>query len=120
MIESLPSEQPSVVAFRMSGTLHDEDYQTFVPTVESAIDLYGKVRILAQFVDFKGWDLKALWDDIKFSTKHCNDVERVALVGENTWERWMAGVCKPFTRARVQYFDANEMDSAWMWINEDL
>ena len=34
--------------------------------------------MLAQFQDFHGWDAHALWDDIKFSTKHCADVEQVA------------------------------------------
>ena len=47
-----------------------------------------------------------LWDDIKFSTTHCTKIERIALVGEKKWEEWMAKVCKPFTMAKIKYFDA--------------
>ena len=47
----------------------------------------------------KGSNLHALWDDTKFSAKHCTDIEKLALVGDSTWQKWMAIVCKPFTMA---------------------
>jgi hypothetical protein len=118
MIEQLPQASPDVLGFKLSGKLHDEDYRKFVPAVEAAVAAHGKVRILAVFHDFHGWDLHALWDDIKFSTKHCHDVERIALVGEKTWEKWMATVCKPFTAAKIRYFDAADLDAARQWLAE--
>jgi hypothetical protein len=118
VIEQLPSDSPKILGFKMSGKLHDEDYKTFVPVVEAAVAAQGKVRLLAKFEDFHGWDMHALWDDIKFATKHCADIERIALVGDRKWEEWMAKVCKPFTRATVKYFDASQMDQAWAWLKE--
>jgi hypothetical protein len=118
MIEQLASDSPKVLAFRMSGKLHDEDYKKFVPLVDDAIAKEGKVRILAVFHDFHGWDLHALWDDIKFSTTHCTKIERIALVGEKKWEEWMAKVCKPFTKAKIRYFDVSQMEAAKRWIAE--
>src|SRR5579871_4982334 len=118
MIEQLSAPSEKVLAFRLSGKLHDEDYKTFVPLVESAVGKEGKIRLLAQFEDFHGWDLRALWDDITFSTKHCLDIERIALVGDKTWEKWMAKVCKPFTMAKIKYFDAAQTDAAKAWLAE--
>jgi len=118
MIEELASPSDKVLGFKLSGKLHDEDYQTFVPRVDQAIAESGKVRMLAQFHDFHGWDAHALWDDIKFATTHCTKIERIALVGEKKWEEWMAKVCKPFTMAKVKYFDASELDAARQWLEE--
>jgi hypothetical protein len=118
MIEQLQSDSPKVLGFKMSGKLHDEDYQHFVPLVDDAIAQSGKVRLLAQFQDFHGWDLHALWDDIKFSTTHCTKIERIALVGDKKWEKWMAQVCKPFTMAKIRYFDTAEIDAARAWVRE--
>ena len=118
MIERLPSPSDKVLGFKMSGKLHDEDYKTFVPAIDEA-GKAGKVRLLAQFHDFHGWDAHALWDDIKFATTHCTAFDRIALVGDKTWEKWMAKVCKPFTMAKVQYFDASEVDKAWAWLQQD-
>jgi hypothetical protein len=118
MIEVLPESSPKILAFKMSGKLHDEDYKKFVPIVDEAIAKQGKVRILAQFHDFHGWDAKALWDDTKFSTTHCTKIERIALVGEKTWEKWMAIVCKPFTMAKIRYFDVVDIAAAQKWLEE--
>lgn len=119
MIETLPASSDGVLGFRLSGKLHDADYQQFVPAVDAAVARHGKVRLLAEFHDFQGWDMQALWDDIKFSTTHCNKIERIALVGEKTWEAWMAKVCKPFTMAKLEYFDASKIDDAWAWLKSE-
>ena len=118
MIESLKESTGRLLGFKMSGKLHDADYQQFVPAVEAAIQAHGKVRLLAHFEDFHGWDLHAMWDDTKFATKHCADIERIALVGDKKWEEWMAKICRPFTKARLQYFDAAEIATAWKWLAE--
>ena len=118
MIEQLPAGSEKVLAFKMSGKLHDEDYKRFVPMVDAAIAKEGKVRLLAQFEDFQGWDLHALWDDTKFATTHCTKIERIALVGDKKWQEWMAKVCKPFTMAKIKYFDASEIEAARAWVAE--
>lgn len=118
MIEQLASQSERILGFKHSGKLHNEDYQKFVPTLDAAIAKLGKIRLLALFNDFKGWDAKALWDDIKFSGTHCTKIERIALVGDKTWEKWMAMICKPFTMAKVKYFATSELDAAWAWLGE--
>ena len=75
MIEILTGLPPHAVGFKLSGKLHDEDYKTFVPLVDAEIAKEGKVNVLAMFHDFHGWDAKALWDDIKFSTTHCTKIK---------------------------------------------
>ncbi len=118
MIEQFPIDNGRILGFKLTGKLHDEDYAKFVPTVDAAISSHGKVRLLAQFQDFYGWDLPALWDDIKFAATHLRNIERVAMVGDKKWEKWMAKVCKPFTFAKTRYFDESEMSSARTWIEE--
>ncbi|NIA14939.1 MAG: STAS/SEC14 domain-containing protein [Nitrospiraceae bacterium] len=119
MIQKLEKSSGKVIGFALSEKLHDEDYKTFVPEVEQVIERAGKARLLAHFHDFHGWDAHALWDDINFAAKHYNHMERIALVGDRKWEEWMAKVCKPFTMAKVQYFDASEIQRAWEWLFEE-
>ena len=40
------------------------------------------------------------------------------MVGEKTWEKWMANVCKPFTMAKIRYFDATEFEAAKTWLRK--
>lgn len=118
MIERLDNGSGKVIGFVVSDKLHDEDYKVFVPEIEEVIEREGTARLLLQMRDFHGWDLHAAWDDMKFGVKHHGDLERMALVGEKKWEKWMASFTKPFTKAEVRYFDASEVDQAWEWLRE--
>ncbi|MBZ0113493.1 MAG: STAS/SEC14 domain-containing protein [Thermoanaerobaculia bacterium] len=119
MIEPLASGDSRVLAFCLSGTLTDADYKVFVPAVEDELEkAAGPAKMLVILKDFHGWTPKAVWDDTVFATQHLHDLQRIAIVGESRWQRWMATVCRPFTRAKVRYFEADEEQSAWEWVRE--
>jgi hypothetical protein len=105
-----------IQVLKLSGKLTKEDYQQFVPVVEQAIKQHKKVRMLVEMHDFHGWELGALWEDTKFDMKHFGDIEQLALVGDRKWEAGMAKFCKPFTSAKIQYFDVHELDKAKTWV----
>ena len=119
MIETIETGSPKVLGLKLCGKLHDEDYKQFVPNWETILTAQGKVRAFVEFEDFQGWDLHAALDDLKFGLKHYSDFERMAMVGDRKWEKWMAGFCKPFTKAKVKYFDKSEVDAAWKWLQEN-
>ena len=119
MIATIETGSPKVVGFKLSGTLHGEDYQQFAPTMETILTAEGTVRLFIELEDFHGWDWHAAWDDFKFGLKHYSDFERIAMVGDRRWEKWMATICKPFTAATVRYFDKAERETAWEWLKEE-
>ena len=119
-IELYENDGGKVLTVKAMEKLTKHDYETFVPKIEQLIKRFGKVRILFEMEDFHGWDAGALWQDIKFDIKHFKDIERLALVGDKKWEKGMSIFCKPFTTAKVKYFDVNEADKAQDWIKEGI
>lgn len=105
-----------ILEVQVSGKLAHEDYQHFVPEFERLVKQHGKIRLLFEMVDFHGWDTAALWDDIKFDLKHLSDIERLAMVGDRKWEKGMSVFCRPFTTARIRYFDHESIDEARTWL----
>ncbi len=109
-----------ILVIKVTGKLTKADYEAFVPTVDRLIKQHGKVRMLVQMHDFHGWSMGALWEDIKFDVKHFTHIERLALVGDRKWEATMAVFCKPFTTAKIRYFDEAQADEAFAWIHEGV
>lgn len=118
MIELQSETDGKILSVKISDKLTKEDYERFVPEVESLIQKQGKIRILLQMHDFHGWTLGALWEDLKFDLKHFAHIERLAMVGDRKWEAGMAAFCKPFTTAKVRYFDVAQSQQARQWIEE--
>ncbi len=78
--------------------------------VDPAIDMKTAVREQVNKMDAAAY--------FKLMAAHCTKIERIAMVGEKTWEKWMAAVCKPFTMAKIHYFDASQIDAAKGWLAE--
>jgi hypothetical protein len=94
------------------------DYALFVPQLENLMDKEGTIRVLVEFQDFQGWTIGALWEDTKFGAKHFNDIDRLAVVGDREWEKYLATFIKPFTKATVRYYDKSEKEEAKSWLRE--
>ena len=107
------------VLVRLEGKLNRGDYELFAPEIDRLTAEHGKIRMLVELVDFHGWTAGALWEDTKFGVRHFTDIERLAIVGDNKWEEGMAVFCKPFTFAKVRYFDRSELDRAKAWLAEE-
>ena len=45
---------------------------------------------------------------------------RLAIVGESKWQKGMASFCKPFTTAKIKFFDHAHIDAARQWVIEDI
>ena len=107
-----------VLEIKVSGTLTKADYEKFNPEFDRMVQKHARISLLVEMIDFHGWDLASLWADIKFDYKHYSDIKRIAMVGNKTWEKWMAKVCMPFTGATVKYYELNEVAQARSWVME--
>jgi len=118
MLEVMDESRGNLLWLKASGKLTHADYAAvLIPRLEAVIREHGRARVLFQMdPDFQGWELGALWDDVKFDLKHLKDFEKVAVVGAN---RWVTAAMKLFAhlmRGEVKTFLPEQLAEAWVWI----
>ena len=86
------------VAVWVSGKLVKADYEWLVPEIDRLIRHHGKLRLLFELTDFRGWEPGAFWDEVSFDIEH-----------------FMEALYKPFTKATTRYFDLADAPKAWAW-----
>ena len=59
-----------ILVVHVSGKLAKADYEHFVPDFERLVRQNGKLQVLFDMTAFHGWDAGALWEDIKFDSRH--------------------------------------------------
>ena len=116
MINEIPVSASHLYAFTASGKLSDADYRKFLPRLEEILDREKPVSLLIRLEDFKGWEARAAWDDLKFGMEHQQDFERIAIVGETALERWMTAIGAAFVDAELKYFNQKQQQEAWEWL----
>ncbi len=118
MFEILPTSDKGIFAFRASGKLTDADYQQFLPGLEARIRESGCLSLYVELEDFRGWEPKAAWDDLRFGLQHDRDFRRIAIVGDNFWEHSAIALAGLFMHTEMRFFDKSESKAAWDWLQE--
>jgi hypothetical protein len=108
-----------VATIHATGKLTKQDYYHFTRIVDRLIKEHGFIRIVFEMKNFHGWEPKAVWEDIKSTIRHFHHIERLAMVGDKSWERGMYLFCQPFTTAKIRYFDEYEGGKAQIWIHAE-
>jgi nucleotide-binding universal stress UspA family protein len=116
MIEEIPISEANVFGFRVSGRLTLADYQAFLPMLDKLIQDRGKISLLIELRDFRGWEMKAAREDYSFGMAHQEDFERIAIIGDKAWQRWMTALSAPFVSSEIRYFGQDEKNEAWEWL----
>lgn len=112
----IETEDAGIVVVKVSGRLSKVDYDRFVPEFERIAGARGPLRLLIELDEFRGWDIAALWEELKFDTRHQDDLGRVAIVGDKTWQEWGTLLSKPFFKAQMRYFDRDEAVDPRSWL----
>lgn len=109
----------SRVAIQIIGTLDRADLKVLGHQLDLHVEQHGRIRLLIEFVDFKGWTLGGAWEDLKLAFKHFRRIDRIAVVGESRWEKEMTKVAKAFTAAELRYFDVGARERADAWLRDE-
>ncbi len=117
-ITCLEENSGELLAIYVSGKLTVEDYEQLGPQFERLVSEHGTLRVLFDMTDFHGWTASALWSDTKFALHHFKDIERLAMVGDKRWQEGVAVFCRPFTRAKVRYFDHADGVDGRRWLKD--
>lgn len=119
MIERLKESGGWAYGFKVVGHITEADVKAFEPQMQLAIHQRGKrpLGILVDATELKSVDFKARWEELRFLHKFSDHIARVALVGSSKWEEFESMVlgATVLAEADVRYFEAAEMQQAWMW-----
>ena len=110
------SKKNVFIEIAMLGKLTHEDYQLFVPMIDKALkNAKGlEVDLLVDMRGFKGWELLAAWDDMKFGVKHRNTFDKMAIVGNKKWEEVSVNMMRHLMKGKSKFF--KQRDKALTWL----
>jgi len=110
-IDIVPQESALNVTLKATGKLTHADYAVMIPMMTQALQSIpnAKVNMLIDATEFEGWELEAAWDDFKFGMEYKETFLKVAIVGTEKWQEYIAKIGDWFMHGEVKFFyDLNE------------
>jgi stage II sporulation SpoAA-like protein len=108
-------EGQHLLVVRIHGLLRVPDIEESQRAAAKLIREVGKVTLLVLLDDFQGWEPGEGWGDVSFLMEHDDDIEKMAIVGQEKWREQVlvfAGV--GIRRSPVRYFNDSESARAWL------
>jgi hypothetical protein len=118
MIEKLSESSGNVVGYKAKGVITSTDYLKLEPEVRDLIEQVGNIRMLIDLTDFQ-WESLAAWlPDLEFGYEFRKKIDKMAIVGDKTWEKWMSHLARPFYARNVKFYHSDDIGKAWAWLRE--
>jgi stage II sporulation SpoAA-like protein len=110
-------EPNDIYVMQISGVLKRSEFAANQKDVAHKIDIGSKPRILAILENFEGWERGADWNDLDFLITHSDQIAKIAIVADPTWEQKALAFAGAGVRhAPVRFFPPNELAEARSWI----
>ena len=106
-----------VIRVQLLGKLEPSAYDRVDDDLSNLMSQCDNVRLLLDLREFDGWSgLSALGNHLSLIREHRRAPQRVAVVGDKSWQRLAEKVISRFINAETRYFDATEYDDAGGWV----
>ena len=104
----------------VSGLLRKSEMDKAQATLVQEMAHVGRVRLLFVLDQFKGWEKGPGWGDMRFYETHGQNVERIAIVGEERWrDDALLFALADLRKSPTRYFLPAEIDGARIWLAQD-
>ena len=119
MYKIITNGSEDLLAIRFSGRVNKDDYNSLLPIVKEKIEKFKKINLYWELVDFEGWDIPSLIQEVKFDLSHAASFNKLAIVGDNKWEQMLATIGNRITSAEVRFYDKSVQLKAMDWITSN-
>ena len=116
MVKFIENKKENLIAAKIEGKISAEEVEQFHPIIHRILESNDEVDFYFDLQEFEGYDLEAIWADLKIDAAHLSDYGDIAIVGDNRWQKMAAKATDIFTSSDVKFFEPEEKDAAKNWI----
>jgi len=109
-----------VLRVELAGNLDIAAYASVNDELDAIIATNGRIKLLLDLREFDGWQgLSGLAEHFSLVRDHRHAPTRVAVVGNQEWQKMAERVFSKFVDADVKFFESPAADGAETWIRQD-
>ncbi len=117
MIRRLEQSHDHIVGYSLSGDVTEDDYTQAASELRDDIARHGKVRLLFRLKDLSLSSFFAALDDrFRFVVEHQDDIERVAVISDDTASGMIAKAAGGLSNMEIDTFSHDDEPKAWAWL----
>jgi hypothetical protein len=118
MIEIQEGKSPETLEIKIMEKVSEADLDHLIPVMKAHIAETADPRLLLIMEEFGGWDsVGAFLDELNMEANYLQKYNRIALVGDQPWEKWMTKIRNIVTAHEIKFFPAASIQHARKWLD---
>lgn len=106
-----------ILQVQLLGKLDTAAYASAEDDLDAYVRDHGRFKLLLDLREFDGWHgLGALGDHLKLVRDHRHIPTKVAILGDEGWQKLAQKLMRHFISAETRYFDKADADAANAWL----
>jgi hypothetical protein len=118
MVEINVLADEGVIEVTVHGKLEAVDLESIASKADEVIAEEGGIKgLVLNIAEFSGWDsLHTFLEHMKIIKGHHKFVERIAAVGDASWQKLLPNLTSLFIKADVRTFNVTQIEAAQKWV----
>ncbi len=106
-----------ILHVQLLGKLDTAAYARAEDDMDAYVRDHGRFKLLLDLREFDGWQgLAALGDHLKLIRDHRHIPTKVAVLGDESWQKLAQKLMRYFISAESRYFDEDDIENAKAWL----
>ncbi len=115
---SVENHMDNIIGFSLEGKITEGEIEALGKMAEEKLKTYDKIRLYAEIENLEGYDsANAFFDDMKYTLKFWNDIEKAAFVADQNWIDSATSLADLFTKGDMKHFPKAEKTLAMQWLS---
>lgn len=119
VIEKLPESENRTIGVKISGKIDGVEENKWIEIFDKFIEEHEKVNILVVMDGKISYDLDAIYDDLKWTFKNLEHMNRLAIVSDSKILSLLVTADSPFAKLvniSEKHFEKSQLEAAWSWV----
>lgn len=117
MMRRLEQSHDNVIGYSLAGEVSDDEYTQAASELRDEIARHGKVRLLFRLSDLSlSTFFRSLDERFRFVKEHRDDIERVAVVTDDTAAGVLGKVTEAMGAVDIETYPREDEPKAWAWL----
>lgn len=117
MLRRLEKSHDHLIGYSLADDVSDNEYRQLASELRDEIARHDRIRLLFRLSNLSvGSFFTALDERLKFMQEHAADIERVAVVTDDTAADLLARLGDVIPGTETKTFSTDDEDQAWAWL----
>ncbi|MCF6182349.1 STAS/SEC14 domain-containing protein [Lutibacter sp.] len=117
MLNQIKSLNPNTLVYELDEFVTKDEIIMIDEGIQSTLSNFDEINLMI-CINIKRESLGALIKEFQVGLKYWNKINKIAYVADKKHWQTLVEIDNLFTKFKEKYFDVDDMDNAWKWLNK--